>query len=348
MTELDVRLTRYRTLLERGLNGLLAGRPPFQNLYGMMAYHLGRLDENLKPTTAGAGKSLRPALCFSACESVGGGTTAAIPGALAVELLHNFSLVHDDIQDGSPFRRHRAAVWTIWGVPHAINVGDGLFALAHLALARGELKEEIRSRVERIFSRACIELCEGQFLDMGFQRSMEVSLDEYSLMAQKKTAALFGCAAEIGALMGGASEVVARRLGDFGRLVGEAFQVCDDILGVWGDERVTGKPARDVHDRKRGLPAVLALVRAEGADLVRLSTLYASNEPLSEDAVAWVTALFDRLEVRRETISHADELFRSAEAKLAGQVAGSATALRELVSLVPRPWASQSGRAVRT
>lgn len=245
--------------------------------------------------------------------------------------------MHDDIQDGSEFRRHRPAVWTVWGIPHAINVGDGLFALAHVALAGGTMPERVRMDVERIFSQTCLEICEGQFLDLGFQQSAQVSLDDYIPMARKKTAALFGCAAAIGALLGGASSETVRLLGDFGILLGEAFQACDDVLGVWGDELATGKPARDVHERKRGLPAVLAFDPAMGKDLVRLRTLYSTDRTLSNDAAAWVTRLYERLGVRGEAIAMTDALFDAAESALTGAELASGSPLRELIGLVPRP-----------
>jgi geranylgeranyl diphosphate synthase, type I len=313
MTDLDSRLTEYDRLLESGLDSLLDAQPPFRPLYNMIAYHFGRLNENFTPRTARAGKSIRPALCFLSCESVRERACLAVPGALAVELLHNFSLVHDDIQDGSELRRHRAAVWRVWGVPQAINVGDGLFALAHLALATGKMEDDARSQVELAFSRTCLELCEGQFLDLSFRRDRRPTLEDYRLMATKKTASLFGCATEIGAILGAADAETVRTLRRFGRLIGEAFQVCDDILGVWGDEQRTGKPADDIRDRQLGLPIVLALAQADGTDLERLTTLYAGTAPLSDSEVHWVTELFDRTDIRRQAAARAEELFSAAE-----------------------------------
>jgi geranylgeranyl diphosphate synthase, type I len=321
MGDLDGRFARYRRLLDAGFDALVeaAGTAAAPRMYGMMSYHLGRLDADLRPVEScngngrPGGKALRAALCFLACEAVGGSAPAALPGALAVELLHNFSLVHDDIQDGSAVRRHRAAVWRVWGVPQAINVGDGLFALAHLALASGAMDDSRRARAGQLFGRTCLELCEGQYLDLSADLTGggPADLDGYLLMAGRKTAALFGCAAELGALLGpagtpsagthSAGPPSAGRFGEFGRALGVAFQALDDIVGVWGDERELGKPASDIRDRKLGLPAVLACARSAAPDRARLTDLYLA--PAAARASAddeWIRDLFDRLDIRRE------------------------------------------------
>ncbi len=231
--------------------------------YGMMAYHLGFLDRDLRPTQAAVGKRVRPLLCLLACEAVGGEATRALPAAAAIELLHNFSLIHDDIEDGSPTRRHRETVWRLWGVPQAINVGDGLFVLARLALLglrRTGVAPEVVLEAAESFERTCQALTEGQYLDMAFEERVAVSEEEYLRMIAGKTGALIGLSAELGARIGGASPRQAAAFREFGLALGRGFQIQDDILGIWGEEAIIGKSAQsDILSCKKSLPLVHAL-----------------------------------------------------------------------------------------
>jgi geranylgeranyl diphosphate synthase type I len=306
MNELAAKLADYHTLLRGRLQLWLGGRQRGHRMYQMMSYHLGWLNEDLTPsTTHTGGKQQRPALCFLACEHVGAQPERALPGAAAVELVHNFSLIHDDIQDGSPLRRHRATVWSLWGVGQGINVGDGLFALAQLALL--ELNDDTdgpdphtRLQAARALNRTCLALCEGQGLDLDFLDSPEGGLQNYLSMIAGKTGALFGGSAELGALLGGAPADVVRRLGRFGRALGEVYQMQDDIACVWGDPYETGKLPTDIVQRKHGLPTILGGLRASGSDRARLRALYAGRRPMDETEVDWVIGLFDKLDVREE------------------------------------------------
>lgn len=231
--------------------------------YGMMHYHLGWMDETLRPAYFPAGKRLRPLLCLLACAEVGGDPTQALPAAAAIELLHNFSLIHDDIEDGDEARRHRPTVWRVWGVPQAVNVGDGMFALAYAALQRSArlgVAPELVLRALNIFTETCLALTEGQHLDMNFEKRTDVTVNEYLRMIRGKTAALVGASLAIGALIGGATVGQLDALQHFGRSVGLAFQIQDDLLGIWGDPEVTGKPAgNDLLRRKKSLPILHAL-----------------------------------------------------------------------------------------
>ncbi|HZD72413.1 MAG TPA: polyprenyl synthetase family protein [Actinomycetota bacterium] len=307
----------------------------------MMAYHLGWLNQELRPCAADGGKRIRPALCFLACEHVGAAAAVALPGAMAVELIHNFSLVHDDIEDNSPLRRHRATVWSLWGVGHGINVGDGLFALAQLALLESGdgldgVDPKKPNRAARTLNRTCLALCEGQALDLELQSGEAADLASYLTMIRGKTAALFGCAAELGALLAGAPDSVTHRMGEFGRAMGEAYQMLDDVMGVWGTPSATGKLASDVLQRKHGLPAVLAWRRAEAADLGRLRVLYRKPEPMADEEARWVVRLFDRLGVREEAerlmldrLGRAEAVLRSLDPPR-----GAPSPLHELVATV--------------
>lgn len=234
--------------------------------YGMMRYHLGWADAQLQPEVTPAGKRLRPIICLLACLETGGAPEDALPAAAAIELLHNFSLIHDDVEDGDEVRRHRPTVWKLWGVPQAINVGDGMFALAYAAL-QGIENEAIPTStaltIFGLFTRMCQALTEGQHMDMSFETRTDVTVAEYMRMIRGKTGALIGASAAIGALIGGATSGQAQALHEFGEALGLAFQIQDDILGIWGDPAVTGKAAgNDILRRKKSLPLLHSLNHA--------------------------------------------------------------------------------------
>ena len=260
--------------------------------YAMMRYHMGWLNEEFRPVQANMGKGIRPLLCLLGCAAAGGDPALALPAAAALELLHNFSLVHDDVEDNSPTRRHRPTVWALWGQPQAINVGDALFAHAFqslLNLAPAAPAGLVLATVQR-FVHACIALTEGQHLDMGFEARLDVSTDDYLQMIRGKTAALLAASVEIGAGLGGAQPPQLQALHRFGESRGLAFQIQDDILGIWGDEQKTGKSAAsDILTRKKSLPVLWALNGPSGP---ALRELY--NRPsLTMAAVPAVLELLD-------------------------------------------------------
>jgi geranylgeranyl diphosphate synthase type I len=231
--------------------------------YGMMHYHMGWVNQAFRTDNASAGKRLRPLLCLLACAEVRGNPAQALPAAAAIEILHNFSLVHDDIEDGDETRRHRPTVWVLWGVPQAINVGDGMFSLAFAAMQRMGMHDVPAGTILRalgIFTETCVALTEGQYLDMSFEQRTDVTVAEYMRMIQGKTAALVGASVAIGALVGGATPGQDAALQRFGQAIGLAFQIQDDVLGIWGDPKVTGKAAgNDVLRKKKSLPLLHAL-----------------------------------------------------------------------------------------
>ncbi len=241
--------------------------------YSMMRYHLGWADREFQPVTLPSGKRLRPILCLLACSEIGGDTRQVLPAAAGIELLHNFSLVHDDIEDGDEVRRHRPTVWSLWGMPQAINVGDGMFTLSFLALHRltsSGVEADVALSALQTFSETSLALTEGQYLDMSFETRDDVSVDEYMRMIRGKTAALVGACLSIGSLVGGADAVQRDALTRFGISTGLAFQIQDDILGIWGDPEVTGKAAgNDILRRKKSLPILHALNHAEVGEQVR-------------------------------------------------------------------------------
>ena len=255
-------------------------------LYRMMGYHMGWLNEYGEADEVEAGKRIRPTLCMLACEALGGDVKAALPAAAAVELVHNFSLIHDDIQDGNSERHNRPTVWWVWGPAQAINAGDGMHALARLALLRqtdSGMPPERTLKAVGLLDEACLRLCEGQYLDLTYQERVDISQDAYFKMIEGKTAALISCAAELGAVMSSAEEPVARAMATFGTKLGLAFQIRDDILDLWGQQD-TGKPlAGDILNKKKSLPIVYAIENASGAERRTLGDVYFKRVMEPED-----------------------------------------------------------------
>lgn len=238
--------------------------PRTKSFHEMLTYHMGWTGEGAGPEAAG--KRIRPLmllLCACAC---GGDWQPALPAAAAVELVHNFSLVHDDIQDNSDRRRGRPTTWVRWGMPMAINVGDALFVISNQAIVglREMFPAETVVHAAEILHDTCLELTRGQFLDMSYEERNDLGIDDYWPMVAGKTAALLSASCQIGALLGGADEARQDAYRSFGHYLGLAFQVQDDILGIWGDESVTGKSAAgDLVEGKNSLP-VLAGLSANG------------------------------------------------------------------------------------
>lgn len=231
--------------------------------HGMMHYHMGWRDEQMQPADVNAGKQIRPVICLLACQAAGGSWQQAVPAAAAIELLHNFSLIHDDIEDASPTRRGRQTLWTIWGMEQAINAGDAMFAFAHLALNRlvdRGVAAETAVHALRRFDETCVHLTQGQHADMDFERREIVKVDDYLAMIMGKTAVLLSLCTELGALIAGADTQIVEHYAQFGLNLGLAFQVIDDILGIWGDETVIGKSAStDILTKKKTLPVLYGL-----------------------------------------------------------------------------------------
>jgi geranylgeranyl diphosphate synthase type I len=302
---------------------LATPEPALTGYYGMMHYHLGWADEHFAPAQIASGKRIRPMLCVLACQSASGDPLQALPAAAGIELLHNFSLIHDDIEDSSPTRRGRPCVWTLWGIPQAINSGDGMFTIAHMAIDRLRLREVPPERVldvRSVFDRACLALTHGQYLDISFESRDVVSVDEYRHMIAGKTAALIGATTAIGATLAGRNASVVEQYQIFGREMGLAFQIQDDILGIWGDEALMGKSAEsDVASRKKSLPAVYALERSK-----KLRTLYAAPGVDVPVAIAEMDAVGAKTFARQIAREHHDRSLAALKASGASGEAGQA------------------------
>lgn len=330
----EMGLGHVNALLDEWLRAALERRiSPGASRFGeMIEYHLGWRDEALQPlaTPAPAGKRLRPALTLLTCEAVCGSAEPARGAALAVELVHNFSIVHDDIQDASPLRRHRPTAWSLWGMEQGINLGDALFTLAQIVLLEDPSRHA--TQMALALNAACLQLVEGQYLDLDLQAGKtQLTADAYESMIQRKTGALFECACLLGAMAGGASEEEVATYARYGLELGLAFQEQDDLLGVWGKEAETGKPrAADVVARKRGLPAALAL-GAPGSP-AWLEDLYDSTEDLGPEDVERVIAHFASQRIREHVEAHIHQRLEKSLACL-HQVSGSEPARTELAAL---------------
>jgi geranylgeranyl diphosphate synthase type I len=230
----------------------------------VIGYHFGWWDEQGRALEGNSGKAVRPALAMLAAEAVGGTADRATNAGVAVELAHNYSLLHDDVMDEDRTRRHRPTAWTVYGVPAAILAGDALTTLATEALVADGPPLSTQG-VER-FDAALLRLVDGQAADTAFEGRTDVRLDECVTMASDKTSALFAVACELGALAGGAAPQRVWQLRQFGEHLGLAFQLVDDLLGIWGDPVGTGKPVlSDLRVRKKSLPVVAALNAGNGA-----------------------------------------------------------------------------------
>ena len=276
--------SRYQEELQAELRAAVGlGSSP---LHGMMRYHLGWEGGESEPNS---GKMSRPTLCLLACEAVGGDWRRALPAAAAIELVHNFSLIHDDIQDGSWERRDRPTVWKLWGVAQGINAGDAMYAVAQLALLRlGErgVPYEKAVLLSRRLNQACIQLCEGQFLDIEYEDRLDVDIDQYLEMIEHKTACLFETALFFGASLGSEDQGQVAALSSFGRDLGMAFQVHNDLAGIWGEEGWGGKrPYSDIRNKKKTLPIIHALQKAEGEELEKMVGIYSKARVTKRDAM---------------------------------------------------------------
>jgi geranylgeranyl diphosphate synthase type I len=289
------------------------------DFYRMQEYHLGWRDEHFEPSEADPGKLLRPAFVLLGCRAAGGDPRTALPLAAGVQLIHDFSLIHDDIEDDSETRRGRTTLWKLWGLAQGINAGDGMFVIAHLSihrLADAGVPAEVIVEILRRFDQTILTICEGQYLDLSYEGRLTIDEADYLAMISRKTAALVAAACGLGAILGGADAALAKELFDFGQHLGLAFQVQDDILGIWGDPEITGKPfAADLYRRKLSLPVIHALRHADQRE--QLAELY--RAPSADDStVRQALDILDQAGSRGYTEGVAAHHHQQALAALAG------------------------------
>ncbi|MGY1708754.1 polyprenyl synthetase family protein [Geodermatophilus sp. SYSU D00758] len=274
-------LDRCRRLVEPALRAAVDRLDPTTR--AAAAYHLGWTEADGTPRTGGGGKAVRPALALLGGELAGAPPEVALPGAVAVQLVHDFSLLHDDVMDGDTERRHRPTVWALWGVPCAILTGDALQDLAlDVVLDSGSPHA---CAAAKLLTTTTAELIRGQVADLAFERRASVGIGECLDMAAGKTGALLAAACSIGAVLAGAPRAQVSALDEHGRHLGLAFQLVDDLLGIWGDPATTGKPVlADLRTRKKSLPVTWALA-AGGAAGRELARWYATD-PAGDDEAA--------------------------------------------------------------
>ncbi|MEU0200355.1 MULTISPECIES: polyprenyl synthetase family protein [unclassified Streptomyces] len=278
-------------LLNPALRSAVAALPAAESR--VAGYHRGWCEADGSPmaTASRTGKSVRPALALLSAAAVGGSPELAVPGAVAVELVHDFTLLHDDVIDGDALRRHRPAAWSVFGTPAAVLTGDALLVSAMRVLA--DVAPARAAEAVKELVTALLELVEGQSRDVTFETAPEVSVAQYLAMAEGKTGSLIGCSCALGGILAGADGERVRGLREFGRRLGVAFQCADDILGIWGRTARSGKPVgADLAARKKSLPVVAAL-SGEGTAAERLRTLYAATHPLDERDVALARELVE-------------------------------------------------------
>jgi len=335
MKELESLGKEMRIALNEEMRAVLGADGGVPDLFqGMMHYHMGWRDREMGTANINAGKQIRPVLLLLVCQAAGGDWRQAVPAAAAVELLHNFSLIHDDIEDASPTRRGRETLWQIWGVPQAINAGDAMFALAHVALNRlydrGVPAERV-VRALRRFDETCIRLTQGQHADMNFETRDGVTVAEYMAMITGKTAVLLSLCAELGALVAGQDEETIAHYAQFGLDAGLAFQVIDDILGIWGDETLIGKSAStDITTKKKTLPVLYGLENSD--DLCQLYTQTETDDAFVRQTVALLDQTGARDFAREKAMAYSQSALGNLEAAHPSGIAY--TALNQLTNML--------------
>jgi geranylgeranyl diphosphate synthase type I len=278
-------------------------------------YHYGWWDEHGTPIESDGGKAIRPALVLLAAKACGADPAVAVPAAAAVELVHDFSLLHDDVMDGDLTRRHRRTAWSVFGTGPAILAGDALLTLAYDVLATSG--HPCAQQGMQQLSSAVLRLLEGQSSDLAFEDRAKVGLTECFEMARGKTGALLGAACGLGALFGGGSTEQVARFSAFGENFGLAFQHVDDLLGIWGDSEVTGKPNySDLQNRKKSLPVVAALT-SETSAAAELAGLYRQEQPLTDTELVRAAELIDQAGGRAWSQEQSDDLLAQALSNLA-------------------------------
>lgn len=322
-----------RGMIEPAMRDAVEGLP--QSMRRIAGYHFGWWDEHGRTAEGRGGKVIRPALVLLTAEAVGGIPAASVPAAVAVELVHNFSLLHDDVMDGDTTRRHRATAWSVFGLNAAILAGDALLTLALdvLAASRNPHAQE----ATRLLSAAVLEVLDGQFSDLAFEDRGDVDVDECLAMAIGKTAALPRVACALGALYGGGTVEQVAHLARFGEDVGLAFQLVDDLLGIWGDPAVTGKPVySDLQNRKKSPPVVYALTSGTPAGR-ELAALYQRTDPLAPAELAHAAGLVETAGGRTWAQEKADDLLAQGMQHLASssprsRAGGQLTMLARLIT----------------
>lgn len=317
ITDIPEALQRQTMLIERGLADLFAQRT--LPLYQLMEYQLGWRGEMGDPIEFPQSPlRLYGSLCALTCEVFAGEASHALPAAIATELVQQFIQIHEDIQEGSQVRYNRPTVWWIWGPAQAINAGDGLHALARLSLLQldgGDASSELTVKNLQTLDGASLRMCEGMYVDMEYQERVEVFPASYLNMARDKTGALVGCALELGARSGGATDEASDALRTFGEELGVAYQVQEDIRSLWSVPFSGKISGLDVLNKKKGYPVLLAMDEAPISIKRELGTLF-FKRVLEPADIRQVTSILERLNARERAQEAAQEIFDNAVTRL--------------------------------
>ena len=311
-------VARLASKVESGVRGIIESRR--MPLYGMMSYHMGWTDQSGSPASSMPQARKHGVVCLAACRACGGDLEKAVPAAAAVELVENFSQIHDDVQGGRPQRDGRDAVWWVWGPAQAINAGDGMHALARLAmfqLRSVDTPAETTYRAVRLLDEASLEVCEGRFEDLEAQERIDLSVEAYLKTASKKTGALYECAMKLGALLASAGEQTVEAMGNCGRNVGIALQIRRDMLELWPLSASDLGPSTSVLNKTKLLPVVYAVQEANINDKRRLGDVYFKRVLGAED-VEVVRQTVERLGGRQFCEDQVEEYTAKAEGAVAG------------------------------
>ena len=279
-------------------------------LLPVIEYHFGWKTIKGIEAPEDTGKRLRPSLAVLSAEAVGRDMEVAIPGAVAVELIHNFSLIHDDIIDGDKEHRHRPSAWTAFSIEDALIAGDALHTLAFQVLLEENTPERVQAA--RRLVDATTTMISGQAADMTFDDLPTISFEECLKMEAAKTGALLGYSSSVGAILSGADENTCNALEVFGYELGLAYQAVDDVLGIWGDPKITGKPAgNDLREKKKSMPVSIVL-SANNSDSEKLLEIFSTTEDLDEEEIVKASALIENAGGREATLEEADEHLKRA------------------------------------
>jgi len=279
-------------------------------LLPVIEYHFGWKTIKGIEAPEDTGKRLRPSLAVLSAEAVGRDMEVAIPGAVAVELIHNFSLIHDDIIDGDKERRHRPSAWTAFSIEDALIAGDALHTLAFQVLLEENTPERVQA-ARRLLD-ATTTMISGQAADMTFDDLPTISFEECLKMEAAKTGALLGYSSSVGAILSGADENTCNALEVFGYELGLAYQAVDDVLGIWGDPKITGKPAgNDLREKKKSMPVSIVL-SANNSDSEKLLEIFSTTEDLDEEEIVKASALIENAGGREATLEEADKHLKRA------------------------------------
>ena len=277
---------RYKSVIDDAITKTL--RHDNYSANQMLEYAMGWSDIHGNPESTSKGKALRPTLCLLASQATGEPIIQALPAAISLELIHNSSIIHDDIQDLDETRRHRPTLWKVWGKSKSLVVGDILKIIADITLWNLPNNTQTFVQVQhaiKLITQAYLEMVEGQFLDISFEGRLDINLEEYLRMIGKKTSALIRCSLHVGALLGTNDQKIVQSFRKYGESLGLLFQIRDDILGVSGDTKFTGKPVgADIRRKKNTLPVIFAMEQVKGKDIQTLRNIY-RNPDVTENEV---------------------------------------------------------------